>query len=350
MRPHVRSGGDSYIRIGWGKEVNVVEVDEEDGGKDWSNSVIIYGIVGVLQLTTASYILLITSRTETGYLLNPTHAVYGIKTVTPIPLIYDRALIALNTLASGRQARPSLIQSRGTIDGSFGSITSESESEEEGEATPVPGRVTFAPSDVPSPSRSPVSIASTAASEDSMTTSPIAKTLASRLSFWTRLSKRTSAETDLQQQPVDVEADVPLAHAHPIPTPIATPAPPRLSLDSILSAPRASPADIISSILAATAPPPATPEERTSELEDKIVRECVREYAKGGMYFAYSFGEPFLFLRSRNKIMMQDRYYTIATTQTSSDREISQAERPPSLAKRPPRDTHHSTSLYETAS
>ncbi|KAJ7661766.1 SacI homology domain-containing protein [Mycena rosella] len=37
------------------------------------------------------------------------------------------------------------------------------------------------------------------------------------------------------------------------------------------------------------APAPASPEEQHSELEDKIVKEVIREFPKGGMYFAYTF-------------------------------------------------------------
>lgn len=293
----------------------------------------------------ASYLLVITSRTPVGNLFQePTHAVYSIKHVTPIPLIHDRALMAVNTLASSRSgkgadARPSLLPSR-TLDGSEWDTGSESGLESEtdedredeaaaGLATPTPGKVTFAPNedikvlsprgsrstqfDPESPSKepradaeaedpsfpnSPESGTSTPGSVDSLTTSPVAKTLANRLSFWTRLSKRTpttprmNSDGGVLPDPMDPfppspgEADA-----------VAS----RTSLDSMMSASQAhatgqirqssrTPAEIISGILAATAPPPPTHEERKSELEDKIVREVVREFCKGGMYFAYAFG------------------------------------------------------------
>jgi hypothetical protein len=69
-------------------------------------------------------------------------------------------------------------------------------------------------------------------------------------------------------------------------------------LDNMMSEGKEEPAQVIESILASTAPPPVTSEERHSELETKVVRECIREYTKGGMYFAYNFGivlhPPFL--------------------------------------------------------
>lgn len=58
---------------------------------------------------------------------------------------------------------------------------------------------------------------------------------------------------------------------------------------------KAEPTEVIESILSATAPPPMSAEEKHSELEEKIIKECTREYVKGGMYFAYNFG-PFMTL------------------------------------------------------
>jgi hypothetical protein len=51
------------------------------------------------------------------------------------------------------------------------------------------------------------------------------------------------------------------------------------------------PERMVESIIAATAPPPASVEEKQSELERKIIRECIKEFSKGGMYFAYNFGK-----------------------------------------------------------
>ena len=244
--------------------------------------------------------------------------------------------MAVNTLASSRSRgtdiRPSLLPSR-TLDeaewetGFESGLESETDEDQETEATglatPTPGKVTFAPDEdikilSPRPSRSthltpeseleadpsspnsPGSGTSTPGSVDSLTTSPIAKTLADRLSFWTRLSKRTPTTPRLN------------ANGGALPDPLDPfPPPPseedtnasalRMSLDYVMSAEQAhvhnpikqssrTPAEIISGILNATAPPPLTHEERKSELEDKIVKEVVREFCKGGMYFAYTFG------------------------------------------------------------
>ena len=50
------------------------------------------------------------------------------------------------------------------------------------------------------------------------------------------------------------------------------------------------PEEVIEQIIASAAPAPQTTEEKHSELEEKIIREAIREYSRGGMYFAYTFG------------------------------------------------------------
>lgn len=47
---------------------------------------------------------------------------------------------------------------------------------------------------------------------------------------------------------------------------------------------------ILDKLITASAGPPATMEERHSQLDTKVVRECLREFSKGGMYFSYDFG------------------------------------------------------------
>ncbi len=61
-------------------------------------------------------------------------------------------------------------------------------------------------------------------------------------------------------------------------------------LDGIIKDAKGEPGEVLGSIIASTAPPPTSSEERHSELEAKIIKECIKEYTKGGMYFAYNFG------------------------------------------------------------
>jgi phosphatidylinositol 4-phosphatase len=209
-----------------------------------------------------------------------------VKGVVAIPLIEERAIMTLNTLASrnAELSRPSLIHKNNATDATHVSDIDDEGPDNKGpsprvvqfldakQARPVPRlssqefNLDHDRADLP-----PVSSgASTPSSEDSVQMSNVAKALAARLSFWSRLSKRTSLE------PTVVGEAEPLMTEHQ-------------ELESIING-KEKPSDIIQSILAATAPPPVTPEEKHSELEDKIVREVIREYTKGGMYFAYNFG------------------------------------------------------------
>ncbi|KAF8077695.1 SacI homology domain-containing protein [Lyophyllum atratum] len=303
---------NSYVRVAWGKSVQVEEIaDGADAGDiDWSESVIVYGIVGALELFSGSHLLVITSKTEVGNVVDGSHTVYGIKGVTAIPLTEDKARVTLNTLASrnAQLARPSMLVSP-TLDAVSSPQDPEMEDPESVahyvSETPTrsPPRVQFSSENQvkymtpvtptfnhdlygrshsrPGMSSSPQSSCSdlsTPSSEHSVTNSPVAKTLAARLSFWSRLSKRTSSSSPSEN------AEEPAV----IPDPSTSVEEPE-SLDKIIQDGKEEPAEVLDSILAATAPPPESAEERHSELEDKIVRECIREFTRGGMYFAYNF-------------------------------------------------------------
>ena len=103
-------------------------------------------------------------------------------------------------------------------------------------------------------------------------TGPVERTIAGRLAFWDRFSKRSKPDEFGESYPVDD---------------------PELSLDTIMAGGRHEPAEVLGDIITATAPAPTTQEETHNQLEDKIVRETIREFSKGGMYFAYNFGQWF---------------------------------------------------------
>ncbi|KAJ7109515.1 SacI homology domain-containing protein [Mycena epipterygia] len=293
-------GPTTHLRLSWSKTVKVEELsgDGEADGADWTGSVIVYGIVGVLELFSASYLLVVSAKSDVGNLLDATHAVYGVKGITAIPLVEQRAGIVVNTLASrnAHLSRPSLLVPSTTLDSLH-------------DVAPIPESVvvqTPASADVPrssprvqfstanevrimSPLASSFSLnsdehASTPTSpyasssdlsspsgEQSIANSPVAKTLAARLSFWSRLSKRTSIAT------------TPTTPNYPeVP-------PENESLDEIINQGQQEPAAVLSNLIQTLAPTPASTEEQHSEIEDKIVKECIREFTKGGMYFAYTF-------------------------------------------------------------
>ncbi len=54
LRPHIKHGTRpaSHIQISWGKEAKVEEINDLGDGDsvDWSESVVVYGVIGVLSL------------------------------------------------------------------------------------------------------------------------------------------------------------------------------------------------------------------------------------------------------------------------------------------------------------
>lgn len=237
------------------------------------------------------------------------HTVYSVKHVTAIPLIEDRARTVLSTLASRHHVNPrqSLIPpepadtipvaENGTTD-----VTSAGESTNSAESTSPHVKFAndpqvevmiplvtkeFGVRDEGTPPSPSSSVTSTPSSEHSLNTDAVVKTLTARLSFWDRLSKRTSvspsssAETE-HRRSAESEASDAIAQDRQEP----------FSLDSMIEDGSKESEQVIESILNKTAPSPPTTEEKRTELEDKIVRECVREFTRGGMYFAYNFGAP----------------------------------------------------------
>ncbi|KAF9819771.1 hypothetical protein IEO21_01862 [Rhodonia placenta] len=240
LRPHFLSETrpESYVRILWGKTGAIEELPiNEDADQDWSESVIIYGIVGILELFSASYLLVVSARSEVGHLFDPRHAVYSVKRVAAIPLVEDRAHAALNLLArSNTETRVSLIPpSRSetpplaeevppasALFSAGSSFSAEAASPHVKFAaephvkvmTPQSSRQ-FPDSDEGSPPSPTLSAASSAAStpssEYSLNTDTVVKTLTARLSFW---SHRVPAYGDCSKRSRNFQTIVNLAEQH----------------------------------------------------------------------------------------------------------------------------------------
>lgn len=211
--------------------------------------------------------------TDIFVVFDENHSVYSVKSVRAIPLARDRAQQVLATIASH-------VSSSEIIDGSAQDLTLAEDEEFTSQA-----RVKFADENdvrIMSPtvdsvgdiqtegnlSSLPSSGTSTPTSSESSGSPNVVKAIADRMSFWTRLSRRQSTLTH------DSTTD---SGEHQ-------------SLDSIIQSAQGEPAAVIDTIIASTAPPPDSMEERHKELEDRVVRECIKEYVKGCMYFAYHFG------------------------------------------------------------
>lgn len=277
MRPYESGAGVSSVhgaKIAWGRGGRIEEIAVVG---EWEGYIVVYGIVGILELFSSSYLLVITAKTDIGSLFEESHSIYGVKGVMAIPLHEEGARERIATLAS--RVNLSHLPTSRTLD----TVSSPRATNPAGDLLPsssdptipkpIP-RIQFAPTPIPvsdydsnadeqTPrSRSP-SDASSISSESS-TASPVIKALASRLSFWNRLSP--GGTKGLKQTSDDV--------LNPNP---------KCEKDILEDG---DPEELLASLVA---PEPISPEERHSELERKIIRECVKEFTKGGMFFAYNF-------------------------------------------------------------
>lgn len=134
--------------------------------------------------------------------------------------------------------------------------------------------------DVDSRASSPAdSITSSPSSEFSASTGNLAKALADRLSFW---NKRVSVQAPSIDRALSLDSE---QGTHSRSSSEGRP-----SIEDMMRQ-GDKPADVLDNIINTHSPTPATAEQKNSELEDKIIRECISVYSKGGMYFAYRLGE-----------------------------------------------------------
>ncbi|KIL00905.1 hypothetical protein PAXRUDRAFT_128798 [Paxillus rubicundulus Ve08.2h10] len=272
---------ESHVRVSWGKAPKIEELHlQGDGGGssvDWASSIVVYGIVGILDLFNASYLLVITARSHIGCLFDESHAIYCVKSVCAIPLVRVRAKHALDAIATRNAALhgPSLVTSNASVDlapeEELASSRVKFADEDDVKIMPPMADTSFEIQHEERPASPGPSGASTPVSSESLAGSSVAKAIADRMSFWTKLAQRRATST-----PAKHDSGAGFAEG-------------RQSLDSIVQRAQGEPVAVIDTITAATAPASEPIEERHSELEDRVVRECIREYVKGCMYFAYHF-------------------------------------------------------------
>ncbi|EMD38456.1 hypothetical protein CERSUDRAFT_113620 [Gelatoporia subvermispora B] len=296
MRPHLQGNlhSQSLVRVGWGTAGKIEEVTaQDDDAFDWLQSIIVYGLIGILKLFSTSYLLVISARADVGHLLDSRYAVYGIRDVVAIPLLEDSARAALVGLASRNPLAPQVPVQPAEHSRKSGdsiaepsiptALTSEQisssphvkfvEQPEVKTLSPLHAQ-DFAIPDEGIPSSPSSSTASTPTSENSFSTDNVIKTLTARLSFWSKLPQKAPDPSDTQADPSHI--NVLQSHAD------------AGSIDAALMEGSQDPANLIDAILTENASPP-TEEQKNSALELKIVRECIKEFTRGGMYFAYSF-------------------------------------------------------------
>lgn len=214
-------------------------------------------------------------------MFDASHSIYGVKRIVSIPLVKDRARAVLSRMAyrNATAQRPSLVVSDDDdlqVDSERASGAPQVKFADEDDVkimTPLAEQMNFpANSDDRPASPELPSGASTPALDDAMANSPI-MTIASRMSFWSRSSKH---ESNLSEEVVRGIEHSLLNESE--------------SLSSVTHDIQGEAGEVINSIIAATAPTPASSEERYTELEKRILREFIKEFTKGDMYFSLSFG------------------------------------------------------------
>lgn len=117
----------------------------------------------------------------------------------------------------------------------------------------------------PSSPTSTISSGTSTPLSDSDGVTPLAKTISSRLSFWSRISQKKSSGSGEEEALRESIRD---------------------KLDEL----EEEPSDVLQEIMRASSPEPETLEEKQNALDQKILKTCIREFTKGSMYFAYNFG------------------------------------------------------------
>ncbi|KAG6335856.1 hypothetical protein ID866_3246 [Astraeus odoratus] len=241
----------SYVRVPWGKgpRVEELQANSEAESAHWESSTVIYGIVGILDLFNSSYLLVITARSDIGCVLDDSRPVYGVKAVSAIPLVRHRAERALADIAArDAPARSGL--------GSGQHSKSYAIPEDDNEQPLASSEQARPSSPVSSEESTPISSELTLVTAQAQTTNP------NRSSLWARLSRQ------YQLLP---------------------------QLNNGLIAKGVGPLDLLSENtdgepeLASSTIPSGSTEEQHAELENRVIRGCIREYTKGCMFFAYHF-------------------------------------------------------------
>jgi phosphatidylinositol 4-phosphatase len=198
-----------------------------------------------------------------------TRQVFGVREVVYIPLEYTGAKVILERLVN-RLRRPGLQPL--AVDPLYQGEPGDNDSL----------HVKWAPQHLPTLTPDATSVLSSSPTSSGYSTptttgasiSPLANTLAEKLSFWKRqrgagvseasltVSKASGGHETIGEMLDDMDnGDTSIA-----------------------------PSQAVEDIVTAAAPEPKSAEERYLALEVKVLKETVRQFTKGGMYFSYSFG------------------------------------------------------------
>lgn len=212
--------------------------------------------------------------------LDPRYIVYGVKSLSAVPLVdFASAQTAVNSVLarfkSAAQTRTLALDASDLLDPAEGTLQEAARTRVKFSDTNdvklvTPRATEFSDT---SPPTSGVSSGSSTPVSDSDVVAPLAKVLASRLSFWSRGSRTTLGST-----PHDDDEE-----------PLAQKVRDKLPLEG--NNDEDEPGEVVKEILDSAASAPSSEGERQRELDGKVLKSIIREFTKGQMYFAYDFGE-----------------------------------------------------------
>ena len=257
-------------------------------------------------------------------MLDPSHVIYTIKNVAAIPLVEERAKAVLSAITSQNFAaqRASLLPRaltigvRAPLEDIPRSMTDNAQSKPLRQTKSSP-KVHFIQQDSSdredghprisySPQSSSSDLSTHSFGEPPLSpASPVIEAIVPRLSFWNKITKPAQTfsqsllsanvkgkekEKERESDAADYTSSAPLLgdeseYADQEPS----------EIERLIHEKKAEPSEVLKNVLAAFTFQAGSPEERHAELEAKIVRECVRSFAKGEMYFAYTFGKLYSF-------------------------------------------------------
>lgn len=198
--------------------------------------------------------------------LDESQVIYGVKNVTAIPLLKDGANHVLSSIRSRNalynKPFPESYQSRGSGEHDFpsGPHPKGPENEVDNEQLIIPVSDIEQAHSPPSPTTS--SGATTPTSSEATSGVPISVALSNRLSSWTRLPRRTPTKPGHESSAINT---------------------------SVAESAQGSSEAVAPTVRGARSFSVST-KEQYAELEDRVIRGCIREYTKGCMFFAYRVG------------------------------------------------------------
>ncbi|KZT33580.1 hypothetical protein SISSUDRAFT_1054071 [Sistotremastrum suecicum HHB10207 ss-3] len=261
FRPDIDSHSDvqNILKFEWGKEGRILEIpDSVEDDLDWTSAARVWGIIGIMRLYCDAFVIVITGRKHSGHLLHESRMVYSIKAASAIPLHYEGAKLVISAINAKHARTPAVVMSTPSGPNPFEANMMAKTPSSKGGSTSTKPRVTkikfLEPTKADYESRES-DYSSDSSGPSSGTSSPgnisptyLVKPLHSRLASW---------HHEAAPSPIEPSADQ--------------------SLENKLK--KAS---------AVTIPEPEMAEEHHSELDDKILREAIKEFTKGGMLFSYS--------------------------------------------------------------